>query len=420
MTAITPDSSARTDGVLQYDGDASRAPLRPPVLSRVVLKNYKSIQSCEVNLSPLTLLVGPNGAGKSNFVDGIRITSDALNANLENAVRERGGINEVRRRSRGHPTHFGVRLDVNLDASTHATYAYQVAARQNQTFEVQREDCKVWSAGRLVSYFEAESGAVRSPVLGNNTVRIAPNSLALAVLGAYSEFNPLVRTISSFGYYRFNLDAVRGLQNPDAGRSLAKDGSNLSSVVRFLSEHAPDTLGRIADYLASVVPGIRSVQSRTFGPKESIEFRQEVAGDEHPWRYLASNVSDGTLRALGVLVAVFQESDAFRIPLVALEEPEVAIHPGAALRLMDALLEAATRRQLVLTTHSPDLLDHQAIDVDSVVAVQSERGSSKLGPVAESTREIVRENLYTVGELLRLEQVWPDIFRIDLSHPTLF
>ncbi len=147
---------------------------------------------------------------------------------------------------------------------------------------------------------------------------------------------------------------------------------------------------------------------------ETIEFRQEVQGDENPWRYLAANVSDGTLRALGVLAAVFQlGADPIGIPLVAIEEPEVAIHPGAALRLMDALLEACRTRQLLLTTHSPDLLDHPGVDVDSVVAVQSLRGTSRLGPVSEAAREAVRDNLYTVGELLRLEQVQPKVFGDD-------
>lgn len=393
-----------------------------PTVRRVTLKNFKSIEGCVVDLQPLTMLVGPNGAGKSNFIDGLRLTSDAMKSNLENAIRERGGVAEVRRRSRGHPTHFGVRLDLDLPGDLVAVYAYQVAARKGANIEVQREECRVWKSGDLVASYTADGGKLRTSVKGVNALEVLPNSLALPILGGTSEFQLVLQAISNIGYYNLNLDRVRELQNPDMGHLLTRDGSNLASVIRQTGERSPATLDRITEYLAAVVPGIHGIAARTLGPKETIELRQEVTGDENPWRYLASSVSDGTLRALGVLVAVFQNPVASPgIPMVAIEEPEVAIHPGAALRLMDALLEASRSRQVLLTTHSPDLLDHPSLDVDSVVAVQSTAGNSVLGPVEESTKEAVRNNLYTVGELLRLEQVRPDVFATEQwAQPRLF
>ena len=83
----------------------------PTFLRRVVLKNYKSIAACDIVLGPLTFLVGPNGSGKSNFLDALRLVADSLRTSLDHALRERGGIKEVRRRSGGHPTHFGMRLE---------------------------------------------------------------------------------------------------------------------------------------------------------------------------------------------------------------------------------------------------------------------------------------------------------------------
>jgi len=82
-----------------------------PFLTRVVLKNFKSIEACDVDLHSLTFLVGANGAGKSNFLDAPRFVADALRTSLDHALRERGGIQEVRRRTGGHPTHFGIRLE---------------------------------------------------------------------------------------------------------------------------------------------------------------------------------------------------------------------------------------------------------------------------------------------------------------------
>ncbi|MCU0913441.1 MAG: AAA family ATPase [Planctomycetes bacterium] len=63
----------------------------PVFLSRVLLKNYKSIANCSVKLGPLNFLVGPNGAGKSNFLDALRFMAESLNTSLDHALRERGG-----------------------------------------------------------------------------------------------------------------------------------------------------------------------------------------------------------------------------------------------------------------------------------------------------------------------------------------
>src|SRR5436853_1945700 len=83
-------------------------------LTRVLLENYKSIARCDVTLGPLTFLVGPNGSGKSNFLDALRLVSESLRSSLDHALRDRGGIKEVRLRSGGHPTHFGLRLEFRL------------------------------------------------------------------------------------------------------------------------------------------------------------------------------------------------------------------------------------------------------------------------------------------------------------------
>ena len=86
----------------------------PIFLTRVVLRNYKSIGFCDVRLQPLTYLVGANGSGKSNFLDALHLVRDALAGSLGNALNERGGLNEVRRRSSDHPMDFGIRLEFML------------------------------------------------------------------------------------------------------------------------------------------------------------------------------------------------------------------------------------------------------------------------------------------------------------------
>src|SRR4030042_6400647 len=95
-------------------------------IRRSKIRNYKSIAKCSIQLGPLTFLVGPNGAGKSNFLDAFRFVADALNSSLENALRERGGIGEVRRRSAGHPRNFSILFDFELENNRKGNYGFQV------------------------------------------------------------------------------------------------------------------------------------------------------------------------------------------------------------------------------------------------------------------------------------------------------
>jgi predicted ATPase len=142
----------------------------------------------------------------------------------------------------------------------------------------------------------------------------------------------------------------------------------------------------------------------------SVEFLQEVAGSTEPLRLMASNMSDGTLRALGVLVALFQSAGSAerRVPLVGIEEPEAALHPSAAAVLMDSLRDASEQRQVLVTSHSPDLLDSPKVSDRELLAVVSEQNETKIGRLDEAGRSTLSEHLYTAGELLRANQLLPD------------
>jgi len=71
----------------------------PFMIRRVELRNYRSIEHCDVELGPLMFLVGPNASGKSNFLDALRFVADCLNTSVSTALRSRGGFKEVCRQS---------------------------------------------------------------------------------------------------------------------------------------------------------------------------------------------------------------------------------------------------------------------------------------------------------------------------------
>jgi len=386
----------------------------PVFLKRVVLKNYKSIAECSVKLGPLNFLVGPNGSGKSNFLDALRFVAESLRGSLEHSLRERGGISEVRRRSRGRrsrPKHFGVRLEFGLPDGTSGYYAFVVAAQQKGGFKVQQEECRIWDDQNTFDHFYITKSGVVVETSANIKLPASSDRLLLVAAAGLPEFRPLYDAVSRMGFYNLNPDVIRDLQTPDAGEILRRDGGNLASVLNVLKKENRQAKDRVVEFLSKVVPGVEDVSVKPVQKKETLEFRQKIGSNQAPWRFFAENMSDGTLRALGVLTALFQSANGGvkRIPLVGIEEPEVAVHPGAAGVLRDALRIAAENTQVVVTSHSPDLLDDKDVSDDCILAVVNENGETAIGPLNDADRSLMRDRLFTAGELLKQGQLTPDL-----------
>ncbi|MCP4658876.1 MAG: AAA family ATPase, partial [bacterium] len=97
-----------------------------PFISRVRLKQYRSIAACDVALGPLTVLVGPNGSGKSNFLDALALIADALQNSLEQALRSRGGIGVVQHRSARASGPVELAVEFHLTPELRGEYEFAV------------------------------------------------------------------------------------------------------------------------------------------------------------------------------------------------------------------------------------------------------------------------------------------------------
>ena len=383
-------------------------------ITRVTLRNYKSIAACDVQLRPLMFLVGPNGAGKSNFLDSLRFVADALNFSLDHAIRNRGGTDDIHCRSGSRPKYFSIRLDFTLSEGF-GHYAFRIGDFSRGRYKVQTEECVLRSAQQPTQedYFYVKNGIVTK-----TSMEVAPaaakDRLYLVNASGLKEFRPVYEAFSQMGFYSLNLDKIKDLQAPDPGDLLTRDGSNLASVFKQL---APSAKERIKEYLAVIVPSVDKIEARKYGPKEGLVFTQKAAKAEGSQRFLANNMSDGTLRALGILVALFQEhhDPTKRVLLVGIEEPEMALHPAAAGVLLDALRDAADKTQIIITSHSPDLLDDKDLDPESILAVEAHNGITVIAGVDEASRSAIRDRLYTTGELLRINQLQPNPDSIDTA-----
>lgn len=373
---------------------------------RVLLRNYRSIGFCDVSVGALTFLVGANGSGKSSFLDALHLVRDALNSSLDNALNERGGLAEVRRRSSGHPTHFAIRLEFDLPDGREGLYAFNVGALGGRGYEVQTEKCAIGRKGQGPSYHVERGVLISSSEV--SFPQITADRLALVSVSGMEAFRPVYDALTAMGFYNLNPKLMREPQKPQDGRMMKPAGENIVSVIGHLEAVAPENIAEIQRYLQTVAPMVQGFERKPLGPLETLEFRQDVAGAKNPWKFLAQNMSDGTLRALGVLTALFQGNRDQAPNLIGIEEPETALHPAASAALREALIKASQNTQIIVTSHSPDLLDDRGVAPEQILSVVSQAGETRIAPLDAASTQMIRDHLFSAGELLRSNQLAPD------------
>ncbi len=366
-------------------------------LTRVEVRNYRNIGHAAVRLGDLTLLVGPTGAGSSSLVDALVFVSEALRYGLAIAFRRRGGIGAVRRRSRGHPYNLAVDLRMAWPDGTFAEYAFDVAARSGERFEVWSERCHVQGFLEGPQGFELRDGVPISGLVPLGTSVPLPrrhprDDLALRHLDGPPALTAVRALLTSIGRYAPDPVRMREPVLPASPREpLHPDAGNAANVLAAMLADSTQAVRALTlrSTLARVAPGIVAMDVASVGAREAlVAYHHDGVGGT--WPFDAHSLPDGALRAFGHLLAVHQP----RLPaVVALEEPESGLHPGATVALVDALLEASNRTQLLVTTHADAFVAHPGIGDEVVVVVRAHQGSASFDQPGHGARELARAAL---------------------------
>ena len=385
------------------------------MIRRVKIRNYKSIKNCDVELGPFTILVGRNGSGKSNFLDAIRLVTEGLrDQGLQDSFRLSPWSSVADEEGSFDTATIALYLDLDLGAE--AKYEVTLGLLE-ASYGIVEESLTVWEKGAIKNHYRCVHGRVTESSTGFMPP-VSPNRLYLGRASDAPEFRPAHDALAASAFYNLVPEMMRKPEEISTRRLLARDGSNITSNYGHLESKAPGVRDQLLAYFSQVVPEFEHVRSRVYGPQSLLVFERAVAAlftrtaasaDLGPRSFYASGMSDGTLRALGILVAINQlANDGRPIRLVGIEEPETALHPAAVGILMSAFREAATHTQILVTTHSADLLDEFDPDEDHLLAVESRDGRTEIGPVNRASREAIRERLYSAGELLRMDYFEPE------------
>lgn len=372
---------------------------------RIEIRNYRSIESVDVDIAPFTLVVGPNGSGKSNFVDAFVFARDVA-YDASSAVQNRGGISGVRRWSPSKP--YDVTIDVRVSANqkhldnTYMRHRFTLGSKREGEWEFKRESIVFVRDGQTSFNLSRQRNTMEVSEVSAKQYQL-PNAFPLTentsamFTARQSQFmrTPLGIALRMIRRFRLNPEAMRQPQVATERTRLDENGANITVAVQSLKERER-TWEPLLLAMQKIVPGLVDIEVSSVGRYLVLKFIQNQTDARA--EFAATEISDGAMRALGILVAAQQMT---RDELLIIEEPEVALHPGAATLLFDVLKSASERGAVLLTTHSPDLLD--AARDEEILVCEYRGGVTKIGPLAEAQRALVRKGLFSISELMRSE-----------------
>ena len=380
--------------------------MQVPMLKRLTISNYKSIESAAIEFENPTYLVGQNGSGKSNITDAIAMLSEAMSSPLSAVFARRGGISSVRHRrpGPGKPPNFGVKVELERldDEIESVQYSFEIRAALGQGFEIANEECIIQGPNGAETSFERISDTDFRCSIAGLSPRLDPHSLALPIMGGDMRFKPVSDFLARMRVYKPDPIALAAPQDPANDVQLRPDGANIATTLSSIEQGSPSH-DSIMEFLGAAVPGMTCVQSKLLGTKISLEFTQSIEA-KRALDLDAHEVSDGTLRLLALLVAIHQPSLA---SVLVFEEPEATIHPSALGVLFDAFDEVVCNAQMIVTTHSPDVLDQKWIREPNLRLVNWHRGRTVVGPISNGAAKSLNDRVAYAGELLRMNVLVP-------------
>ena len=382
------------------------------MIKRIKIRDFKSIRELDLELDLVTVLVGRSGTGKSNLVQAIRFLRNLL-LNQDEAVTYEYGWERIVPVGERRPR-TSIEVFFSLPG-TELEYNYRISfgTHVQQQFPCQihlKEEFLSLGKEKLFSRQRKENGPWEWDKVPN--VSPTPQHDERPMLGRFPSLQQVVfanaALCTGIGYYHFPASTLaldtpqqRGQNLFQSIPGLSDNAANYLSVMRGITQdfHRPNIRKNLLASLHAVNSSIESVELDSLtNPQRAIIGHK---ASDRVFSLSLDQESDGLRRFYAHLLALYQTPS--KLTLV-FEEPENAIFPGALSLLADEFKAAPreNRGQVILTTHSPILLD--SFDVDNVRAVDMSDGKTLVGRVATEQAQAIKDHLLTTGELLTVDR----------------
>jgi hypothetical protein len=364
---------------------------RKSVIKQIRIRNFRNLLDVTVDLDPLTVLIGRSGTGKSNFIRAIRFLRDCLSARAVNFNQPAATPSVFHAEHGNAPLAFDVAFEIK-GLGREFSYTMEFDPTKGQYGE------RLLAGG--VTLFHQSGGKWIDPPKVSSPP--TPNGIVLgAVPGLQESTLAYVALRSGIGCYDFPGNVLTGSQvrSGPADAGLSDGGENYLVIAdRIISDLSRSQSWR------RITKSLRAINSLVASLTPSVPEPNRIdVGHQLNGRILSMDArleSEGFRRYLAHLLALYQVPPK---QTLLFEHPESGLHPAALDALADEFREcpADGRGQVILTTHSPQLLDYFPVDAVRVVEIDNLR--TKIGPLAPEQAAAVRQQLLYPGELLTVD-----------------
>lgn len=371
-------------------------------------EGFRSFKEVDLKLGPLSVLIGPNNGGKSNLLDLMLLMTEAAQGQLEKGINSRGGFLSI---SHAFNLFGNIRLEFRFqDESLRRVFPWYIGGegKRNVRFKLALRFVPMTPViseeeitedppqpERSLVVVERNSDECAFTSVEESGLRVeeqkaleSRSELAIFQVKDLGKYPTPYRLLSQFGewvvYRGFDTRPESAIRLPGMVRPtlrLSADGANLPSVLNSIQQRHPDLWDEIIETLRVANPSFKTI---TF-PPEGGDGKVVLRWWEKPFdRYgiSANFLSDGTLKFL-CLIAILKSPDP--PPLVCIDEPEVGLHPDWIKLLAELLQDAATRTQVLVATHSPQIV--AKLDPEQVIVAEKVEGATGLKRLERSGLE---------------------------------
>jgi predicted ATPase len=367
------------------------------IVNHLIVKNWRNFPRVDVALRERQFIVGANASGKSNLLDVFRFLRDIAKTDgggLQKAVKVRGGVSKIRSLAARRDPEIAIEVHIGESSDSPPVWRYALGIQQEtrgyrQPYLTHE---RVWKEGKLI---------LNRPDADDNRDRDRLTQTFLEQINVNAEFRDIVRFFQSVTYLHLVPQLLRYADSMQ-GRVLEDDPfgqSFLERIAQANDKTRKARLSRIENALKIAVPQLKQLEFT----RDGVSGRPHLQALYSHWRPNAGwqredQFSDGTLRLIGLLWSLL-ESDS----LLLLEEPEMSLNAGIVSQLAPLIYrtQRMRRRQVLVSTHSDDLLTEEGIDGREVILLSPAAEGTEV-KVAADIDEVrcLLESGFTIGEVV--------------------
>jgi len=364
-------------------------------ITRLALKNWRNFKSVEIALEERQFIIGPNASGKSNLLDVFRFLRDIAKPDgggVQKAVADRGGLSKLRCLSARTDPEVRLSLDLRGEGDEPDVWTYEIGIRQQP-----RGHREVFVSHERVLKNKTE--IVKRPDKQDVADEVRLTQSFLEQVNENRRFRELAYYFEGVTYLHLVPQLLR-FSDEFQGRVLEADPFGqglLERIAKTPKKTQRARLRRIEQALKSALPQLQELQFE----KDEATGRPHLAALYNHWRPKAGwqredQFSDGTLRLIGLLWSL-TEGDS----LLLLEEPELSLNAAIVGRLAPLIyrMQRSRRRQVLVSTHSVDLLRDPGVRPEEVLLLEPSPEGTSVTPLSrvDSIKRLMDAGL-TAGE----------------------